>query len=86
MINGKSGTMRKIDESTLVFEFPDPNYLFLDILAGSTAMGGGRRRRRGRGGRWAPTCRRTISSSSIPKYVAKDEPDTKAKEPISTAG
>ncbi len=41
MINGKSGVVKKIDETTVLFEFPEPNYLFLDILAGSTAMGGG---------------------------------------------
>ena len=41
MINGKSGVIKKIDETTVLFEFPEPNYLFLDILAGSTAMGGG---------------------------------------------
>src|SRR5262245_23747782 len=32
MINGKSGIVKKIDETTVLFEFPEPNYLFLDIL------------------------------------------------------
>src|SRR5262245_18891952 len=41
MVNGKSGVVKKIDATTVLFEFPEPNYLFLDILAGSTAMGGG---------------------------------------------
>ena len=41
MINGKSGVIKKIDETTVVFEFPEPNYLFLDILAGDTPIGGG---------------------------------------------
>jgi peptide/nickel transport system substrate-binding protein len=41
MVNGKSGVLRKINDTTVRFEFPEPNYLFLDILAGSTAMGGG---------------------------------------------
>ena len=41
MINGKSGVIKKIDETTVLFEFPEPNYLFVDILAGTTAMGGG---------------------------------------------
>ncbi len=40
-VNGKPGRLAKRDDYTVMFEFPEPNYLFVDILAGSTAMGGG---------------------------------------------
>ena len=39
MVNGKPGQLYKRDEHTVIFEFPDPNYLFLDMLAGSTRDG-----------------------------------------------
>jgi len=34
-INGKPGRLYKRDEYTVVFEFPEPYYLFVDILAGT---------------------------------------------------
>ena len=37
-INGKPGTIKKIDEVTIQFVFPEPYYLFPDVLAGSTAI------------------------------------------------
>ena len=40
-INGKPGRLYKRDEYTVVFEFPEPYYLFVDILAGDTLVGGG---------------------------------------------
>ena len=33
--------MVAVDDTTVVFEFQEPNFLFVDILAGSTAIGGG---------------------------------------------
>ena len=39
-INGKPGTIEKVDEYTVQFAFPEPYYLFPDVLAGSTALGG----------------------------------------------
>jgi peptide/nickel transport system substrate-binding protein len=40
-INGKPGVMKKADDYTVVLEFPEPYYLFVDILAGDTPIGGG---------------------------------------------
>lgn len=40
-INGQPGTVVKIDESTIQYQFPEPYPLFEEILAGSTAMGAG---------------------------------------------
>ncbi|HEX9015290.1 MAG TPA: ABC transporter substrate-binding protein [Chloroflexota bacterium] len=37
---GKSGSLKKVDDYTVVFEFPEPYYLLPDVLAGSTPLGG----------------------------------------------
>jgi ABC-type transport system substrate-binding protein len=38
-INGKPGTMEKVDETTFRFRFPEPYPLLMDILGGSTYLG-----------------------------------------------
>ncbi len=40
-INGKTGTIEKIDELSVAFKFPDPYFLFEDIISGNTPMGNG---------------------------------------------
>jgi peptide/nickel transport system substrate-binding protein len=40
-INGKPGILTKKDDHTVVFEFPEPYFLFAEILAGDTLIGGG---------------------------------------------
>ncbi len=79
MVNGKSGVLKKINDTTVRFEFQDPNYLFLDILAGSTAMGGGLSLW-GYSGRTMGAYRPAHYIKQFhPKYVGKDEADRKAK-------
>lgn len=79
MVNGKSGVLRKINETTVRFEFQDPNYLFLDILAGSTAMGGGLAQQ-GYENRTMGAYRPAHYIKQFhAKYVGKDEADRKAK-------
>ena len=80
MINGKSGVIKKIDATTVLFEFPEPNYLFLDILAGSTAMGGGQAQQQYEGrsmGAYTPS---HYVKQFHPKYIGKDAADKKAKD------
>jgi peptide/nickel transport system substrate-binding protein len=80
MINGKSGVIKKIDATTIVFEFPEPNYLFLDILAGSTAMGGGQAlwQMAGRAmGAYTPA---HYIKQFHPKYVGMDAANKRAKD------
>ena len=79
MVNGKPGRLVKRDDFTLVFEFPDPNYLFVDILAGSTAMGGGQAMQQERGGTMGAYMPAHYLKQFHPKYVARDELDKKAK-------
>jgi peptide/nickel transport system substrate-binding protein len=80
MINGKSGVIKKIDETTVVFEFPEPNYLFLDILAGSTAMGGGQALWQMAGRAMGAYMPAHYVKQFHPKYVGMDAANKKAKD------
>ena len=39
-INGKQGTIEKVDDYTIRVDFEDPYFFFLEVLAGSTHLGG----------------------------------------------
>jgi peptide/nickel transport system substrate-binding protein len=79
MINGKPGIMRKVDDTTIVFEFPDPDYLFVDILAGSTAMGGGQATQQNSGATMGAYMPAHYLKPFHPKYSSKEDLDRKAK-------
>jgi peptide/nickel transport system substrate-binding protein len=79
MANGKAGSIRKVDDATVVFEFQDPNFLFVDILAGSTAIGGGQATQSMGGlsmGAYMPA---HYVKQYLPKFSSKEEVDKKAK-------
>lgn len=76
---GKPGVMKKIDDFTVAFEFPEPNYLFPYILAGSTAIGAGFSTRGAfgtYGGGYAPG---HYLKQFLPKYSSEAEVNAKAK-------
>ena len=78
-INGKPGRLYKRDEHTVVFEFPEPYYLFVDILAGDTLIGGGQATMMARSafmGAYAPA---HYLKQFLPKYSSLDEVERKAK-------
>jgi len=78
-VNGKSGRMYKRDEYTVVFEFPEPYFLFVDILAGDTLIGGGQATQMARSsffGAYAPA---HYLKQFLPKYSSVDEVQRKAK-------
>jgi peptide/nickel transport system substrate-binding protein len=79
MVNGKSGVVKKIDATTVLFEFPEPNYLFLDILAGSTAMGGGQAQQQYENRSMGAYMPAHYVKQFHPKYVGMDEANRKAK-------
>ncbi|MGH7263425.1 MAG: ABC transporter substrate-binding protein, partial [Candidatus Rokuibacteriota bacterium] len=79
MINGKSGAIRKIDDLTVAFEFPEPNYLFVDILAGSTAMGGGQAQQQYENRSMGAYTPAHYLKQFHAKHVGKAEADRKAK-------
>jgi peptide/nickel transport system substrate-binding protein len=78
-VNGKSGRMYKRDDFTVVFEFPEPYFLFVDILAGDTLIGGGQATQMARSsffGAYAPA---HYLKQFLPKYSSVDEVQRKAK-------
>ena len=67
-VNGKPGRIRKIDANTVAFEFDDPYFLFLQLLAGDTQIGGGQSRLQSDGlanGLYAPA---HYLKQFLPKY------------------
>ena len=78
-VDGKPGTLRKRDELTVVFEFPEPNYLFVDVLAGSTSMGGGQASQQHSGRAMGAYMPAHYLKQFHPKYVSKEELDRKVK-------
>ncbi|MBI5034755.1 MAG: ABC transporter substrate-binding protein [Chloroflexi bacterium] len=78
-INGKDGVMKKIDETTVAFEFPDPYPYFVYILAGSTSMGAGFATRgafQTNGGAYCPSA---YLKQFLPKYSSEEAANAKAK-------
>ena len=78
-INGKAGRLYKRDDYTVVFEFPEPYYLFVDILAGDTLIGGGQATMMARSafmGAYAPA---HYLKQFLPKYSSLEEVERKAK-------
>ena len=78
-INGKPGVLRKRDELTVVFEFPEPYYLFVDILAGSTTMGGGQATQQFGGRTMGAYMPAHYLKPFHPKYVGTEELTAKVK-------
>ena len=80
MINGKPAIIRKEADTVVVFDFPEPNYLLVEMLAGSTPIGGGQASRQ-----FGPA--NTMGSYSpahylkqfLPKYSSREEVDRKAR-------
>lgn len=79
-IDGKDGKMRKVDDYTVAFEFPEPYAFFVYQLAGSTAIGAGLATRgafQNWGGAYAPA---HYLKQFLPKYSSEDAANRKAKE------
>ncbi|MGE4047184.1 MAG: ABC transporter substrate-binding protein, partial [Acetobacteraceae bacterium] len=79
VVNGKPGKLRKIDETTVVFEFEDPHYLFPVQLAGDTQVGGGHSRLQSDGrsfGMYAPA---HYLKQFLPKYSSAEDVTARAK-------
>jgi peptide/nickel transport system substrate-binding protein len=79
-IDGKDGKMRKIDDYTVAFEFPEPYAFFVYQLAGSTAIGAGMATRgafQNWGGAYAPA---HYLKQFLPKYSSEEAANKKAKD------
>ena len=78
-VNGKDGVMKKIDDYTVAFEFPEPYAFFVYQLAGSTSVGAGLSTRgafQSWGGCVAPA---HYLKQFLPKYSSDAELTAKAK-------
>ena len=78
-VNGTPGRLFRRGDFTVVFEFPEPNYLFLDILAGSTTMGGGQAREQMMGRTMGAYMPAHYLKQFHPKYVPREELERRAK-------
>jgi peptide/nickel transport system substrate-binding protein len=79
VVNGKPARIVKVDETTVAFEFDDPNFLFPEQLAGDTQVGGGQSRLQSDGrefGLYAPA---HYLKQFLPKYSSVEDANAKAK-------
>lgn len=77
VVNGKPAVVKKVDDFTVRFEFDGPYYLFPEVLAGWTAMGGQSLQGSAGLGGYAP---KHYLMQFHPKYVSKEELDRKVRE------
>ena len=75
-INGKQGTIEKADTYTVRYKFPEPYFMFPDVLAGSTDLAGQWSGYRGMGG-FAPA---HYLKQFHPKYVSAGDLDKRVKD------
>src|SRR5256712_414525 len=75
-INGKQGSIEKVDTNTVRFKFPEPYFMLPDVLAGATDLAGQGFAYRGMGG-FAPA---HYLKQFHPKYVGQAELDKKVKD------
>jgi peptide/nickel transport system substrate-binding protein len=77
--NGKQGRISKLDDTTVLFEFEDPHFLFASQLAGDTQVGGGQSRLQSEErelGLYAPA---HYLKQFLPKYSSVESLNEKAK-------
>ncbi|MFI4981655.1 MAG: ABC transporter substrate-binding protein [Nevskiales bacterium] len=77
--NGKQGRVVKLDDTTVAFEFDEPNFLFPKLLGGDSTVGGGQSRMQSDGlafGAYAPA---HYLQRFLPKNVPVDTLNAEAK-------
>ena len=72
-INGKPGVMKKIDDFTVAFEFPEPYTYFVYQLAGSTGIGAGFATRGGFQNWGGACCPAHYLKQFLPKYSSEED-------------
>ena len=76
---GKPGRVVKIDETTVEFQFDNPHYLFVDLLAGDTLIGGGQSVRQSQGFTYGAYAPKHYLKQFLPKYSSEQAVNEKAK-------
>ncbi len=77
---GKPGRVVKMDETTVQFQFDEPYFLFVDMLAGDTLIGGGQSVRQARGQSYGAYAPAHYLRQFLPKYAGQDAVDAMAAE------
>ncbi|MCW3476771.1 ABC transporter substrate-binding protein [Limobrevibacterium gyesilva] len=78
--DGKPGRVVKIDETTVQFQFDTPFYLFIDLLAGDTLIGGGQSVRQATSFTYGAYSPAHYLKQFLPKYSSEAEVTKRAKE------
>ena len=77
---GKPGRLVKVDDTTVRFEFDVPYYLFEDIMAGDTLIGGGQSVRQSQKFTFGAYSPKHYLKQFLPKYSSEEEVNAKARE------
>jgi peptide/nickel transport system substrate-binding protein len=77
---GKPGRLVKIDETTVQFQFDVPYFLFLDMLAGDTLIGGGQSIQQSMGNNFGAYSPGHYLKQFLPKYSSEAEVNRRARE------
>lgn len=77
--NGKPGRMVKLDDSTIAFDFDAPYFLFANLLAGDTLVGGGQTRQQSDGRCYALYAPKHYLKEFLPKYSSVDALNAQAR-------
>ena len=79
-VNGKPGKLVKVDETTVQFVFEDPYFLFYDMLAGDTLIGGGQSVRQSQGFTFGAYSPKHYLKQFLPKYSSVEAVNELAKK------
>ena len=76
---GKPGRLVKVDETTVRFEFDVPYFLFEEIMAGDTLIGGGQSVRQSQKFTFGAYSPKHYLKQFLPKYSSEEEVNAKAR-------
>jgi peptide/nickel transport system substrate-binding protein len=78
--DGKPGRVVKVDATTVQFRFDAPYFLFMDMLAGDTLIGGGQSVRQAQGSTFGAYSPAHYLKQFLPKYSSEDAVNRRARE------
>jgi peptide/nickel transport system substrate-binding protein len=78
-VNGKPGTIEKVDDLTVRFKFQDPYPTFMEIIGGSTYIGSSQDQSGGDAPLRGPLAPKHYLSQFLPKYAPIEQLESKAK-------
>ncbi len=79
-VGGKPGRLVKIDATTVQFQFDSAYYLFMEMLAGDTLIGGGQSVRQSQGSTFGAYSPAHYLKQFLPKYSSEEAVNRTARE------